>query len=329
MNFRLFPLWWPLLGVASPALIPFLMLKNKRFKRNLHIAEKVNAKRLEEAEPLNLPELEYLELTVLVDEKTEEGYTGEAGVSYILRSDKGALLFDVAFGPGRPALKENAILLNFDLEQVDGVCISHLHPDHMGGLKASRSKSVIIPEELGAPDGKPCYLPDKANADGFTCSIIKTPQLLNGGIATTGPLSRSLFFMGMTEEQALFARIKGKGLVVITGCGHPTIELIVKMVRQHSDEPIYAIAGGLHFPVTNGRGNRLGIKLQTILGTGKPFWKRITDDDLDKTIVNLNQIKPEKFLPSAHDTCDHALYRFDQELDARTEILRAGKTYRF
>jgi len=71
-------------------------------------------------------------------------------------------------------------------------------------------------------------------------------------------LAWSLFIFGYTEKQALLARIKGKGLVVFTGCGHPTIKVILEMVKRLSDEPLYAIGGGLHFPVTEGRGNRAG-----------------------------------------------------------------------
>jgi 7,8-dihydropterin-6-yl-methyl-4-(beta-D-ribofuranosyl)aminobenzene 5'-phosphate synthase len=154
-------------------------------------------------------------------------------------------------------------------------------------------------------------------------------MILSGGIATTGPLSRSLFFFGYTEEQALVAKIKGKGLVVFTGCGHPKVNVIAQMVSRLSSEPVYIFGGGLHFPVTDGRGNRAGIKFQTILGTGKPPWQKITDTDLDETIGDLNQLKPKKVLLSAHDTCDYALEKFKQDLSADSSVLKAGETYTF
>ena len=329
MTFRISPLWWPLLGVASPLVLPFLFGKNKRYKENLEAVTERNRDRLRQAEPLDLPELDFLELTVLVEEKTANGFYGDAGVSYLFRTDRGALLFDVGFGPERPALAHNAGKMQFSLDQVDALAISHLHPDHMGGLKASRAKQVLLPGELGQPNGKPCFLPDQAAAEGFECVRVDGPQMLPAGIATTGPLARSLFFMGLTEEQALVANVKNKGLVVITGCGHPTIELIVQMVRRLSDKPIHAIGGGLHFPVTGGRGNRMGIQFQTLIGTGKPAWQKITDDDLTGTITALNGINPQKVFLSAHDSCDHSLARMQQELDAEIEVLEAGKTYRF
>jgi len=270
MLFRISPLWWPLLGLASPIIIPFLMVKNRRFKKNCAFASDLNKDRLNSAEPFDLPELDFLELSILVEEKTEEGYLSDAGVSYLFRTNQGSLLFDVGFGPERPALAHNATKMGVRLDQVDSLVISHLHPDHMGGIKASRSKCVAVPEEIGLPKGQFCFLPAKAEAKGFKCEQISRPQLLTAGIATTGPLARSLFFFGLTEEQALFAHVKGKGLVVFTGCGHPTVELIMQMVNRLSKEKIFAIGGGLHFPVTGGRGNRTGIQFQTIIGTGKP-----------------------------------------------------------
>jgi 7,8-dihydropterin-6-yl-methyl-4-(beta-D-ribofuranosyl)aminobenzene 5'-phosphate synthase len=85
--------------------------------------------------------------------------------------------------------------------------------------------------------------------------------------------------------------------------------------------------GGLHFPVTDGRGNRAGIKIQTIIGTGKPPWQRVTDEDLSRTISAINNAGPEKVLLSGHDTCDYALDRMKKELKAKTEVLMAGETY--
>ncbi len=252
-----------------------------------------------------------------------------AVVSYLFRSDRGSLLFDIGFGPERPAMVHNAERLGFRLDQADSLVISHLHPDHMGGLKASRSKRVLLPEALGAPAERPCFLPDEAEADGFECDRVDAPRILTAGIASTGPLARGLFFYGLTEEQSLVARLKNKGLVIFTGCGHPTIELIVELVRRLSNEPIYVIGGGLHFPVTGGRGNRAGIQFQTIIGTGKPVWRRITDDDLGGAITALNRIHPEKVYLSAHDSCDHSLSRMKQELHAEIRVLKAGGVYRF
>ena len=329
MSFRVSPLWWPFLGVASPIIVPFLIAKNRRFKKNLKLSGELNKDRICQAEPFDVPELTFLELTVLVEEKTEESFLGDAGVSYLFRSDQGSLLYDVGFGPERPALAHNAAKLGIKMDQVDSLCISHLHPDHMGGLKASRAKCVAVPKELGMPKGQPCFLPDKADAEGFKCELIDRPRLLAGGIATTGPLARSLFFLGLTEEQALIAHLKGKGLVIFTGCGHPTIELIVQMVNRLSKEPIYIIGGGLHFPITGGRGNRAGIQFQTVIGTGKPVWQRITDDDLSSTITALNKFNPSKVFLSSHDSCDHSLTCMKHELKAENEVLKAGKTYRF
>jgi len=92
--------------------------------------------------------------------------------------------------------------------------------------------------------------------------VVKEPQLLTAGIASIGTLTRSLFFFGLTEERALLARIKGKGLVIFTGCGHPTIEVILQMVGRLSDQPIYAIGGVLHFAITGGRGKYKGVQMQ-------------------------------------------------------------------
>ena len=152
--------------------------------------------------------------------------------------------------------------------------------------------------------------------------------MLTAGIASIGPLARSLFFFGWTEEQALLARLKDRGLVIFSGCGHPTIEVILEMMHRLSSEPIYAIGGGLHFPVTGGRNKYKGIQMQMLVGTGKPPWQRVTDDDLSRTIRSINAASPQRVFLSAHDTCDYALKRFKDELKADTHILRTGASYR-
>jgi 7,8-dihydropterin-6-yl-methyl-4-(beta-D-ribofuranosyl)aminobenzene 5'-phosphate synthase len=328
MHFRISPLWWPVLAVSSPVIGPWLLIRNRHFKDNQTRAAKVNQERISQANHLEMPELDFIELTVLVEWKAKEGFIGDAGVSYLFKTELGSMLYDIGFGPARPALSHNAAKLSFSLDQIDALTISHLHCDHMGGMSAQRSLQVTVPDELMSSMPKPCFLPDKAEAKGFKTKVVEKPQLISAGIASIGPLARSLFIFGYTEEQALLARIKGKGLVVFTGCGHPTIEVILEMVKRLSDEPLYAIAGGLHFPVTEGRGNRVGIRFQTIIGTGKPPWQRITDGDLSRTINAINNASPEKVFLSGHDTCDYALNRMKNELKAQTEVLMAGATYK-
>jgi len=327
MSFRLSPAWWPFLAVASPLLVPWLWIKNSQFEKDRERAVQMNQNRIDQASPLEMPEIDFLELAVVVEWKTKDGFVGDAGVSYLFKTDLGSMLYDVGFGPTRPAFAHNLRRLGFDLDQVDALTISHLHCDHMGGLPAQRFRKVTVPEDLLPEKEKACYLPDTAEAAGFKAQVIEKPQLLAAGIASSGPLARSLFMMGLTEEQALLARIKNKGLVVFTGCGHPTIEVVLKMAGRLSGEPLYAVGGGLHMPVTDGRGNRAGIKFQTFLGTGKPPWQKIDDQDLNRTIDAINAAGPKKVYLSGHDTCDYALDRMKRELKAETKVLQAGETY--
>lgn len=329
MAYRISPAWWPVLAATSPVWGPALLLRNHRFQRDLRIAEEHNRKRLEAALPIVLPEVESLEIEVLVDERAEPGFRGEEGVSYLLRTELGAVLMDVGFGPARPTFEHNARRLGFTWENAAALAISHLHGDHMGGLDAARHGKVAVPDALlPTRDDIPCFLPEPAEAPGFRPQVVTGPQLLAAGIGTTGPLSRSLFFLGMVEEQALLIRVRGRGLVIITGCGHPGLELILDMAHRVAPGPVHAIAGGLHFPVTSGRGHYPGLQAQMVLGTGRPPWRRITDDDLTRAIAALNAAGIRRALLSAHDTCDHALERFTHELSGEVEVLRAGGAWR-
>ncbi|KUO77751.1 MAG: metal-dependent hydrolase [Clostridia bacterium BRH_c25] len=327
MKFRISPVWWPLLGITSPILVPLLLVKNKRFRKAQVEAARMNEERIEKAGHIELPEVDFLELDVLVEWKVKKGFMGDAGVSYLFRTESGSMLYDVGHGPSNPALLHNAKELNFNLEKINALTISHLHKDHMGGLEAAKKKTVLFPKELMSSTIKPCFLPDESKAEGFREELIKAPRVLTCGIASTGPLARSLFTFGHTEEQALVVKLKNKGLAVFTGCGHPTIEVILKMVRKISDEPIYAIGGGLHFPIGEGRGNRAGVQFQTIFGTGKPPWEKVSIDDLNRTIDAINKVNPQKVYLSAHDSSDFALDHFEKNLKAATHVLKAGESY--
>ena len=329
MTLRVSPVWWPLLAVASPALAPMMALRHRTFRANRDRASEVNEQRIARADKLAIPAVQSLNLQVVVEERAAPGFSREAGVSYLLTTELGSLLFDVGFGPQKKTLGDNATQLGIRLETIDALAISHLHPDHMGGLQAKREGTVRISRELGSPRGQPCYLPGQAEAPGFEARVVDGACMLEAGVASTGPLARSLFFMGWTEEQALLVNVKDRGLVVITGCGHQTMPVLMRLVRALSDEPIYAFVGGVHMPVTQGRGSYAGIQVQCLLGTGKPPWERITDDDVLEAVEAFRQAGVSRVSLSAHDSCDHALDEFASALDADVEVLEAGRTYRF
>jgi 7,8-dihydropterin-6-yl-methyl-4-(beta-D-ribofuranosyl)aminobenzene 5'-phosphate synthase len=319
--------WWPFLGFSAPAVLALLYRLNRRYTRNCARQVPLNEERIQRATPLDLPELEFLELTVLVEQEVRPGFRGDPGVSYLLTTDRGSLLFDVGFGPDQPTLWHNCRELGVSLDDVDQLVISHLHPDHMGGMKASLRKTVSLPRELGAPRGQPCYLPDKARAPGFSSRVVEGPQMVGAGLGSTGPLARSLFFMGWTEEQALVASLRGKGLVLLTGCGHPTLEILLRMAGRLSDAPLYAVVGGLHLPVTESPMKTAGIQMQMLMGTGKPPWQPIDEKDLYRTINTINQAGPRRVYLSAHDMCPYAVDRIDRDVGAKVEVLRAGQRY--
>jgi 7,8-dihydropterin-6-yl-methyl-4-(beta-D-ribofuranosyl)aminobenzene 5'-phosphate synthase len=100
MTYRISPAWWPIMALSSPALFPMLLVKNRRFKQNIQRSHEVNKERIEKARPLALPQLDQFDLTVLVEQKTEHGFLPAPGVSYFIKTDLGALLFDVRIRPG-------------------------------------------------------------------------------------------------------------------------------------------------------------------------------------------------------------------------------------
>ncbi len=327
MKRRISLAWWPVLVILSPFWVPLLLIRYRAFLRDRARATELNRSRIDAAKPLEIPEVDELEIRVLSEWRAKDGFKGESGVSYLFRTNLGSLLYDIGFGDESGVVAHNAKRLGVTAADIDAVAISHLHNDHMGGIQAFRSMHVAVPQSLKPVQPIPGFLPAQAAMEGFDAQVVGGPQLLSGGIASTGPLARRLFVLGFTEEQALVIRLRGKGLAVFSGCGHPTLPVILEMVRKMTSEPIYAIGGGLHFPVTGGRGRMAGIDMQTILGTGKPPWRRITENDLDAVIEAIRAENPTHLFLSAHDTCDHALDRLAQETGAEAVVLEAGGVY--
>ena len=321
------PIWWPTLASLSPVLLPLLAQKTRAFHRIRREAAEENLQRIARAGPLALPELTSFQLDAIVEERAEPGYGRDSGVSYLLRTNLGKVLFDVGFGPDTATFERNFRRLRLSFNELDGVLVSHLHLDHMGGARAQWASEIRVPEALGPSGSLPCWVPAACSSRCFSVKPVSGPTQIAAGLGSTGPLATSCFFSGAGHEQAAIALLKNRGLVLVIGCGHPTFELILEMVRRLSPAPIHAVIGGLHLPVTASRVSKCGFALQRLFGTGKDVFDPISDWDLEKTLKALQRANPKRVFLSAHDSCDHALDRIQGRLKADVEILQAGCTY--
>jgi 7,8-dihydropterin-6-yl-methyl-4-(beta-D-ribofuranosyl)aminobenzene 5'-phosphate synthase len=59
--------------------------------------------------------------------------------------------------------------------------------------------------------------------------------VLASGVAVLPPLPRMMFWIGPVAGQALVVNVRGFGLLLVTGCGHPQIERILGVTGRVLD----------------------------------------------------------------------------------------------
>ena len=205
------------------------------------------------------------------------------------------LLFD--FGFSEHGAAHNADALDVDLSAVEALVLSHGHMDHFGGLKAMVDRVgrpglelVLHPEAfrssrfLQYPDGNRSYLPSLTpkflTAAGVTAVPSREPRLLLGGqMLFLGEVPRATSFETgspalqyeldgqprpdvLEDDSALVAHIKGKGLVILSGCAHSGIVNTVKYACKITGiDRVHVVMGGFHLtaaPLGHGRRTHCG-----------------------------------------------------------------------
>ncbi|HDN76204.1 MAG TPA: MBL fold metallo-hydrolase, partial [Acidilobales archaeon] len=153
---------------------------------------------------------------VLVDNYSREGFLSEWGLSLYIESNEWRALFDS--GTSGEVLRYNTSRLGIDLTKLDFAFLSHHHGDHYGGFKyvgqVCPSLTVYI------PPGGYGYL----ESWGLRPIVINEPQQISSSAWSTGPLRLCLW--GLREHSLVFI-IKGKGLVIVVGCSHPGLKVII------------------------------------------------------------------------------------------------------
>src|SRR3974390_272866 len=228
----------------------------------------------------DIGEVDEVSILPLVERLTPDGsgLAGEPGVSYLVRAGGMRVLFDSGLSGGKPesALAHNARVLGVPLDGLDAVVISHLHLDHVGGLRAMRRRTFSFAAEPLEPHGVPAYVPTHMHHPRADCAVTTRPRVIGPGTAVLPPLPRMLFWAGYVTEQALVVNVRGFGLVLISGCGHPRIEQILGVTERVLDVPLKAVVGGLHLPV---HAARTPLVPAAVLGNPHPPWQPISERD--------------------------------------------------
>jgi 7,8-dihydropterin-6-yl-methyl-4-(beta-D-ribofuranosyl)aminobenzene 5'-phosphate synthase len=235
----------------------------------------------------------------------------EHGFSMLVRvfsGDKSScVLFDT--GGSSKGMVENAERMGVSLREVECIILSHGHYDHFGGLVcavkavnkadlpiivhknmfktrgSANSKGTVrkYPEFPTSAELSPAKLVSTKQpslvADGMVCVTGEIPRKTS---FETGYMQHKAFVSGswksdplIMDERAVAVNIKGKGVVVLSGCAHAGIINTVSYAQQITGtEKIHAVLGGFHL-------------------AGKTFENRI-----QPTIAELQRINPELIVPS-------------------------------
>jgi 7,8-dihydropterin-6-yl-methyl-4-(beta-D-ribofuranosyl)aminobenzene 5'-phosphate synthase len=190
------------------------------------------------------------------------------------------LLFD--FGFSEEGAAANARALNLDMTQVEAAALSHGHSDHTGGmakLAAMIGKKGIplavhpaafkSPRYIKIGEQLKIYFPkltrESLEQAGFKIVESKTPvSLLGGDVLFLGEIPRRTDFeKGMAvahfeekgvekwdpleDDTSIVMNLKGKGLVILSGCAHAGIvNTVSQAVEVTGVKKIQAIMGGFH-----------------------------------------------------------------------------------
>ncbi|HEX8965651.1 MAG TPA: MBL fold metallo-hydrolase [Patescibacteria group bacterium] len=184
------------------------------------------------------------------------------GQSFLLEIDNKKYLFDVsAIYEG---LTYNLESLDLKLKDIQTIILSHNHLDHSGALfklvDQFTNQQLLLPPDMLKIKEEGYNLSyrteEKEKAiqkilDYKHTSIITSGKQLDENLYTTGSLDSS-DSQWPDKEQSLVLSIPNKGLIILVGCSHPSIPVIVKEAQKiTSIKKIYGIIGGLHYARLN------------------------------------------------------------------------------
>jgi 7,8-dihydropterin-6-yl-methyl-4-(beta-D-ribofuranosyl)aminobenzene 5'-phosphate synthase len=213
-----------------------------------------------------------------------DALVAEPGFSALIRigvqGRERTLLFDTGVSP--TGVVENMRRLGLAPGDVEVIVLSHGHWDHVTGLEGltralgrANLPVLIHPEfwsrrRLSFPGLEPAELPSTSRSAlegaGFDIVEDRRPSfLLDGAALITGEVDRTTEFETgfrgheafreerwqpdplILDDQALVLRLRDRGLVVVSGCGHAGIVNTVRYaLKLTGEQRVAAVIGGFH-----------------------------------------------------------------------------------
>jgi 7,8-dihydropterin-6-yl-methyl-4-(beta-D-ribofuranosyl)aminobenzene 5'-phosphate synthase len=281
--------------------------------------------------PWDIGTTKTLEILPLIDWHTSApSLKGEQGVSYLVTTDEVTVLFDLGLNADQEdpsPLLHNMVELGVTLDDFDVIVITHNHGDHVGGYgpwRKNRTSFSLTNHQIDLGE-KAVYTPVPMTYPGLTPVHSEGPTAIAPGVATLGLISNPLFFFGYVQEQALAVNLEGKGIVIISGCGHQTLPKLLERADALFDEPVYGLVGGLHYTISDSRVVEFGVPILVYAGNGRLPWEPFTANDIQGKIDLLKKYNPGVAAISGHDSGDEALALFGDTFGDAFSIIKVGE----
>jgi 7,8-dihydropterin-6-yl-methyl-4-(beta-D-ribofuranosyl)aminobenzene 5'-phosphate synthase len=267
----------------------------------------------------------------------------EHGLSYYIETVTGGktntCMFDYGLDP--VGVMNNIALLGLDVGKTNAFSLSHGHYDHylsaVSLLKQNQARIAAgtpfyVGEEAfarrytlrpGATEPTDLGQLKKEDIEALGLKVVETKTAVEivPGAYFSGNIERvtsyekvsTIFQIKRGEkmehdtfpgEQGVFFNVKGKGLVVLSGCAHCGIVNTVKQAQKSAGtDKVHAIMGGFH------------------LISAKP-------ELIQSTVSDIKAIKPEYIVPT-HCTGFRAMVAFSREMPNEFVLNTAGTKYTF
>jgi 7,8-dihydropterin-6-yl-methyl-4-(beta-D-ribofuranosyl)aminobenzene 5'-phosphate synthase len=278
----------------------------------------------------------------LKDGHIRKSILSEHGFAALVRTTRGetthTVLFDTGFSEIGAVYNANA--LGVDLADIEAIALSHGHMDHSGGFMAMAaaipSKGiplVVHPVVFRAPRylkikeyiniGMPSLTREQIAEAGMKLVETRTPMALAGGdVLFLGEIARRTDFERgfpiahyrdegvekwdpIEDDTSLVMNLRGKGLVILSGCAHSGIVNTVQYAREVTGvKTVHVIMGGFHL--------------------SGPLFEAI----IERTTEELKKINPSYIIPT-HCTGRKASAHMEKEMPGSFILNMSGTKLTF